>query len=833
MDNNITINLTDAYRIKIEKSNEFEDSIFSSVYKNAKENLLEILYDAEKNSSNDNSSEKSIINNSFNNIICFVGERGQGKSSSMISFLRGLTEKKKNDVFFIEDTIVNTAFTTIDLIDPSLFKGKETLIEIILAKMFSKFKYSLENNSTIIQDDDRRKLVNLFQQVFENLKYINNRDGIYTEDSLDSLIKLSTSSNLKESFEELVTKFLQVMSKDKSKFLVIAVDDFDLKTEGVHDMLEDIRRFLISKNIILLIACNLEQLKQSIKANIYSEFLKQVGNNVSILNNIVNSSEITGKATKYIEKLIPENRRINLPELSRLDLKKILIKDNSCSESANSLVLETLYERLNLFLKEEEYEESILLKSTLRNLISLLVKIKKSDSVNKYNFEEYNFALLQFQNYIGDFLLNFMTFEEIDYIISSTNNLLNYRILQTLLKKFDKIIPEELIDAKNYEIFQNGDLYAVFYKIDLEILDNNPNYRWYQSLKLLYIFKQLNDREFFNIDNKLDTFNRSSLINVRLFSADFKKLPNSKDWFVFIDNSKTIAKKINDLPIDDKVIFASFIESLGTIPSKYRKLGDDIFNIALGSGNNGISTLHFSLFSFFTAPYILKHKMKSNYDCNDEEIKKIEVYYIKWRQSKFYYLFNNVDFVAEFYNEVIIVYDWLSRNSHLKNRSYYDFLVVFFNKGIQRIFNNLNVKYPYLKISIEDYQDSFIYAKLITEERPALRELIDQISNSSLGSNITQASPEINNEIIENGNQTKTKELKELINFLEKNKSKSINKETLRTYVSKISDPFRKDILKETYFKSLFKSTDKNALKNRENLIVSLKEVLEILNHNG
>lgn len=837
MDNNITINLTDAYRIKIEKSNEFENSIFLPVYKNAKENLLGILYDAEKNTSNVNLSEKSIINNSFNNIICFVGERGQGKSSSMISFLRGLTEKKDNDLFFIEEEIVNTAFTTIDLIDPSLFKGKETLIETILAKMFSKFKNSLENvNETKIQDDDRRKLVNLFQQVFENLKYINNRDGIYTEDSLDSLIKLSTSSNLKESFEELVAKFLQVMSKDKSKFLVIAVDDFDLKTEGVHDMLEDIRRFLISKNIILLIACNLEQLKQSIKANIYSEFIKQVGNNIHILNNIVTTSEITSKATKYIEKLIPENRRINLPELSRLDLKKILVKENSSNESANSLVLETLYARLNLFLKEEEYQESILLKSTLRNLISLLVQIKKTDYLDKDNSDEYFQTLLQFQNYIKDFLLNFMTSDEIDYIISSTDHLLNFRIIQTLSKNFNEV-PAELKDIRNYEMLQNGDIYAVFCKIDLEILDNNAKYDWYQSLKLLYIIKQLNCREKFDVKYGFDIFNRGSLVNVRLFQSDFLKLPSSKDCFVYTDTSKTIAKRITKLPIDDKIIFASFIESLGVIPAHYRKKGDNIFNVAIGSGNNSVTTLQFSLYSFFTAPYILANKMENNYECNDEEIKSLEVDYINWRNSRFYYLFNNLDFVTEFYKEVNNTYDWLSRNKHLKTNSYYDFLVVFFTKGIERIFDNLNKKYPYLKISIEDYHNSFKYAKLITVARPALREVIDLIANTTTTQGNTSAVSEEINIKIAKDEETKTlvhlKELMNLIKFLEDSRLKNFNKETLIKYVSKIDHPLREGILDENFFKSLFKSNDKHAPENREKLISDLKNIIERAGKNG
>jgi hypothetical protein len=40
MNYKISINIPDAYRLKIEESNEFEDSIFNTVYSTAKENLI-------------------------------------------------------------------------------------------------------------------------------------------------------------------------------------------------------------------------------------------------------------------------------------------------------------------------------------------------------------------------------------------------------------------------------------------------------------------------------------------------------------------------------------------------------------------------------------------------------------------------------------------------------------------------------------------------------------------------------------------------------------------------------------------------------------------------
>jgi len=829
MNHNITINLTDAYRIKIEKSGEFKDSIFSSVYKSAKENLIEILNEAEKNTSNYNANETSILNNSFNNLICFAGERGQGKSSSMISFLKALTEKKKSDDFFVEREITNNRFTTIELIDPSLFKGKETLFEIILAKMFSKFKLSLEEKNDTLQDDDRRKLVIWFQKVFENLKYVNNREDIYKEDSLDALIKLSTSSNLKDSFEKLVSEYLKVMSQGRSSFLVIAIDDFDLKTEGVHDMLEDVRRFLISKNIILLIACKVEQLRQAVEASIYSEFIKQVGYNINILNDIVDSVEIKAKAVKYIDKLIPESRRINLPEVSRLNLKEILKNENSDYSGANSLVLNAIYSRLKLFLKKENFQDSILLKGTLRSLISLLVRLNKTDNFNINNSEGYYQAVLEFKNYTSDFLSTFLDPEEIDLILTSNINLLNFRVIQTLKLYFPSETATELQNIKYYNLIQNGDVYATFFKIETQILDDDNNYNWFQSFKLLYIIRQLLYRiEFSQINTfELDTFNQSSLINIKFIDEVLPRDEGrSRDNFRFTETpeEKDIFEKIAALDDLSKSILASFVLNLGQFrESSFRSLNRNIFDVSL---DNAL-TLEFSLFSFFSAPYTLLNKLRNNYGIKDDaELKKN---YIIWKNSKFYYLFNNIDFAIVFYNEFLKNYESLRKDKKFKNLTYYEILQILINEGIRKSFKNLNDIYPYLNLSIENYYEAFPYAKVfVEEENENLKNIINYIYDNQMIAGISPRSRRIVPKQINEVRAVKNIEaLIFFLHFLKENRQKRFERKTLEREVKKLDSDLSNIILDTSNFNKLFKSGgNKEAMLNRDKLIIELENLL-------
>ncbi|PIF63669.1 MULTISPECIES: hypothetical protein [Flavobacterium] len=311
----LTINLNEEYRIKIEEGKDFHNSIFKDVYINAAENVVEII----------NQSNSKNKYDDFNNIIAFTGERGKGKSSSMISFRNALINNKdenKHKVFFdakkLDDKSLkstfeilrNNKFAEIDIIDPSLFKGNESLFEIILAKMFSKFQDKLKEKDSDISEDVRRNLISRFQKVFENLQIINSdRKELYKLETIEALSKLATSSNLRDCFKDLVTEYLK--SFEDKEFLVIAIDDFDLNISKTYEMLEDIRQLLIQSKIIILIACKVEQLRESVLNNYYKEF----DNLIKYKSNELTEIELINKTEKYIEKILPFEKRLELPNL--------------------------------------------------------------------------------------------------------------------------------------------------------------------------------------------------------------------------------------------------------------------------------------------------------------------------------------------------------------------------------------------------------------------------------------------------------------------------------------------------------------------------------------
>lgn len=69
-----------------------------------------------------------------NNIFAFIGDRGSGKTSCMISVADFLITKNSDIDWSLYPRLKNTKFETIDLIDPTYFDETHNLISLFLAK---------------------------------------------------------------------------------------------------------------------------------------------------------------------------------------------------------------------------------------------------------------------------------------------------------------------------------------------------------------------------------------------------------------------------------------------------------------------------------------------------------------------------------------------------------------------------------------------------------------------------------------------------------------------------------------------------------------------------
>lgn len=138
------------------------------------------------------------------------------------------------------------------------------------------------------------------------------KDVIEDEDDtfLETLEKLSLSWNLKESFQELVQEYLEIMKypntedlKIENHFLVISIDEADMNIDHGFEIIEQIRQYLMGPNIIVLLSADYDQLEKICDNHFSREF--------SSINKFENMDKHIKRLTRRIlEKIIPSDRRI-------------------------------------------------------------------------------------------------------------------------------------------------------------------------------------------------------------------------------------------------------------------------------------------------------------------------------------------------------------------------------------------------------------------------------------------------------------------------------------------------------------------------------------------
>ncbi len=248
-----------------------------------------------------------------NNTIVFSGPRGSGKTSAMRSFAYFLESGQNSENFYI-----------LKMIDPSLFKENESILLSLLSTMFQTAKSLVGDKNNKISKFN--SLAKQFGDVFKNI--IKTESKIKNEHTLEYLNELSNLTTLKDNIRKLIKEFISFMD-DRKKVLVVMIDDLDMNLSFAREMLEEIRKYLLQDNILILFATNLDQLYLELKEGYAKYFtsLRNNGNN-SVEDNV--GVDVEDMATKYLLKLFPPLQRIHLSNVSnKLVNAKLAVKGNS------------------------------------------------------------------------------------------------------------------------------------------------------------------------------------------------------------------------------------------------------------------------------------------------------------------------------------------------------------------------------------------------------------------------------------------------------------------------------------------------------------------------
>ncbi len=271
-----------------------------------------------------------------NYAIVFTAGRGSGKTSTMLSFGRMLGNNKMIKQFFNNDLdIAEVGFHVLSCIEPTAMESGDSILKVIISRMFFSFKeqwqFCQTSNYSPILNEKKANLIQCFQKCYRNIDIL--KRNIKQEDIYDDLYYLSEigdSTNLKVELYKLINEYLDFMNCSGAKtaknknFLILQIDDVDLNEEMAYKILEDLRKYFMLPNVMLLIAADLKQLRHSLERNFADEYKTLLTHQGS-----VDIYECKKMAERYLEKMFPMVSQIHLPQLNV----------EVCTEE-NSIVLE-------------------------------------------------------------------------------------------------------------------------------------------------------------------------------------------------------------------------------------------------------------------------------------------------------------------------------------------------------------------------------------------------------------------------------------------------------------------------------------------------------------
>lgn len=417
----IKLKLSDAQNFKIHIEDKIErESLFFHEYETAAEHLNQI-WQMQKEAGG--AGRRGYMSEDPNNVIAFCGERGSGKSSAMLSFVNAVVDCGSGDsVLPFDSEIRANNWNASVMIDPSMFDDVHNIVDIVLAHIYQSFHDAYGDDNQKIDTYERERMLSLLAKTYKSLSVIKNKEKMLEDEydiagNISKLQKLGQSTLLKRDLKELIDFYLELLpaltggahgrTERKSGKLLIAIDDLDLCNKHAYEMAEQVRKYLILPNVIILMAIKIEQLQMGVEEKNRDDFKNVIAgrkNDVSI------AQELEDMAERYVTKLIPKARRIYLPQL-RSDQVRLVSEEQDNregearggvrteggqeeTETLQTTVLRLIREKTGMYFVAPEDGRDYFVSSNLREFMSLILlltsmKTPRCDQTRLQNIEEF------------------------------------------------------------------------------------------------------------------------------------------------------------------------------------------------------------------------------------------------------------------------------------------------------------------------------------------------------------------------------------------------------------------------------------------------------------
>lgn len=408
-----------------------------------------------------NDSSSSVCRDkNYNNNFSILGERGTGKSScikTIIDYIKN--ENKKNGV---EDIIL-------PIIEPDIYGDSTKIMGMILGLLKKEVEAininkNVKVGNAIFESCKVEYNSNLNRKLNEMIEYYCYINPEYREILVKEYIDinsfkekytyvLSPEYNFDIKFKEFINELIEYKRKEikcKSKnvyepLIFIFIDDIDLKTYKVKELIDSVMQYMNHKNIVCILSGDYNMLRESMTLALL-ESEKMANSMISIIDdeeknifgdykNIIKRKEYL--ANEYLKKILPPAFRHNLIKWNENNIPnfKFLYNDEN---PENSVVIE-LKEKLreifgneNIFFTYNEKEKSY---KFYKSFFSIFDKTSRGLLNVLYYMESYNKDFNEKEKFI--FIKNL-----IDTIINSKKELLAFK---------DKIYSNYIVWGENIE----------------------------------------------------------------------------------------------------------------------------------------------------------------------------------------------------------------------------------------------------------------------------------------------------------------------------------------------------------------------------------------------
>lgn len=247
----------------------------------------------------------------FHNTISVFASRGAGKTTFLLSFLDRIKKDKGKDILCLSP------------IDPSLIETKQHPFINILASIQESVEDALNENFYSVRDkrfEERKKHEDCYNDLLKALPFIDGigKDNVYDgwDDeefiSIQGMNKAKAFNKLEDTFHTYIKETLKLLDK---KCIVVPFDDIDTDFKKGFEILEVLRKYITSGQIITILTGDLELYSKLVrKANwkcFDDEFLKKemeyAGHKKEEFAEMINQLE-----NQYLIKLLKPEYRIHL-----------------------------------------------------------------------------------------------------------------------------------------------------------------------------------------------------------------------------------------------------------------------------------------------------------------------------------------------------------------------------------------------------------------------------------------------------------------------------------------------------------------------------------------